>query len=132
MISGLSPCRSLLRLINRRDVLSLVHENLAHAHSSTVKTMSDRETENLQANEKNQSLVDDLLELVGNDHPSWKEDISDEDVKTQLRELEAENRKKRATWETMKNVSRAIVVGSGVNWAEDETLGALVLDEADD
>ena len=122
--------RSLLRLINRRDLLSLSHENLAKAHGATVKSLSDREMENIPINEDNQRLVHELLELTGND-PSWREEISDENVKTLLSELEAENKKRRAEWEIMKNVSRAIVVGSGVEWAEDETLQTLVFD-ADD
>jgi hypothetical protein len=32
----------------------------------------------------------------------------------------------------MKSIASAIVVGSGVNWAEDDELTALVIDESDD
>lgn len=123
--------RSLLRLINRRDVLSLVHENLASAHSSTLKTLSDRETENLAINEKNKKLVRELLGLVDRD-PSWKEDIDDEVLRAQLSELEAEYKKRKAKWETMKSIASAVIVASGVDWAEDDTLRALVLDDSDD
>jgi hypothetical protein len=32
----------------------------------------------------------------------------------------------------MKSIASAMVVGSGLDWADDDTLRALVLDESDD
>ncbi|RJE17485.1 Centromere protein H CENP-H, partial [Aspergillus sclerotialis] len=123
--------RALLRLVNRRDVLSFAHENLAASHNSMRKTLSNLELENLQINRKNQKLVRQLLELTGED-ASWKEELDDPNLKAQLEELETERKKNKAKWEVMKNIASAVVVGSGVNWAEDKTLIDLVLDEMDD
>jgi hypothetical protein len=39
---------------------------------------------------------------------------------------------RKAHWETMKNIASAVVVGSGLDWADDDKLCALVLDESDD
>ena len=121
--------RALLRLINRRDILSLAQENLTETHIATLKKLSTVEAENLQLHEKNQELVRELLELTKDDD-SWREQLDDPELKQQLAELETDHKKSKAKWETMKSVASAIVVGSGVNWAEDEDLMALVLDES--
>ena len=123
--------RALLRLINRRDVLSLAHENLHTAHSATVRQLSNLEVENRQIHEKNRELVRQLLDLTGPDG-SWRDQLEDQDLIAQLNALDADQQKSQARWDAVKNIASAVVVGSGVNWAEDEKLSALVLDEADD
>ena len=123
--------RSLLHLINRRDVLSLAHENLHAVHTATIRQLSDREVENRQIHEKNRELVHQLLDLIAPDG-SWRDQLEDQELKAQLDALDAEQQKSRARWEVMKNVASAVVVGSGVNWMDDERLSGLVLDEGDD
>ncbi|EIT76811.1 centromere protein H (CENP-H)-domain-containing protein [Aspergillus flavus] len=123
--------QTLLRLINRRDVLSLAHENLNTALSSTLKKLSNAEVENLQLHQKNKALVRELLDLTKNDE-SWREELDDMSIKELLEQVKADHKRSKAKWETMKSITSAIVVGSGVNWAEDEELVALVLDDSDD
>ena len=123
--------RALLRLVNRRDVLSLAYENLAASHNLTRKALSDLELENVQINQKNQELARQLLELTREDD-SWRDELEDGALKAQLAELEADQKKRKAKWDTMKNIASAVVVGCGVNWAENEALSDLVLDEMDD
>jgi predicted nucleic acid-binding Zn-ribbon protein len=123
--------RTLLRLVNRRDVLALAHENLASAHDLILKQLSDAEVENLQINKENQELVRQLLELTRQDD-SWREKLQDATLASQLDDLEIDLKKRRAQWEVMKSVASAMVVGSGLDWADDEKLQALVLDESDD
>ena len=53
-------------------------------------------------------------------------------IKELLEQVKADHKRSKAKWETMKSITSAIVVGSGVNWAEDEELVALVLDDSDD
>lgn len=130
-IGLMKPHRALLRLVNRRDVLALAHENLASAHDLISRQLSDVEVENLQINKENQELVRELLELTRQDD-SWRERLQDATLASQLDELEADLKKRKAQWEVMKNVASAMVVGSGLNWADDEKLQALVLDERDD
>lgn len=87
--------------------------------------------ENLQINSENQELVRELLELTKEDD-SWREKLQDASLASQLDELEADLKTRKAKWEVMKNIASAMIVGSGLNWAEDEKLSALVLDESDD
>lgn len=127
----MKPHRALLRLVNRRDVLALAHENLASAHDLVLKQLSNSEVENLQINKENQELVRELLELTRQDD-SWREKLQDATLASQLDDLETDLKKRKAQWEVMKSVASAMVVGSGLNWADDEKLEALVLDESDD
>jgi hypothetical protein len=122
--------RALLHLLNRRDVLTLAHENLASAHDLVIKQISDIEVENLEINRENQQLVRQLLELTKQDS-SWREKLEDSQL-FQLEELEVDLKSRKAQWETMKNIASAVVVGSGLNWADDDMLRALVIDESDD
>jgi hypothetical protein len=130
-MSALTRSRALLRLVNRRDVLSLAQENLGEVHNATLKKLSTLEVENVQLHQKNQELVRELLKLTEDDE-SWREELDDSELKQQLSELEAGYKKSKARWELMKSVTSAIVVGSGVDWADDENLTALVLDESND
>ncbi|OQD89756.1 hypothetical protein PENANT_c002G07123 [Penicillium antarcticum] len=123
--------RALLRLVNRRDVLALAHENLASAHDLVLKQLSNLQVENLQINRENQELVRQLLELTKQDS-SWREKLDDPELLSQLDELEVDLKGRKAHWETMKNIASAVVVGSGLDWADDDKLRALVLDESDD
>ncbi|KAJ6096203.1 hypothetical protein N7486_006949 [Penicillium sp. IBT 16267x] len=125
------PEKALLRLVNRRDELALAHENLASVHNAVLKQLSNSKVENLQINRENQELVSQLLELTKQDS-SWRERLQDAKLASQLDELEADLKTSKAKWDTMKNIASAMVVGSGLNWAEDDDLQALVLDESDD
>jgi hypothetical protein len=71
------------------------------------------------------------LELTKQDS-SWRERLDDPELLSQLDELEVDLKGRKAHWETMKNIASAVVVGSGLDWADDDKLCALVLDESDD
>ncbi|PLB52848.1 hypothetical protein P170DRAFT_351190 [Aspergillus steynii IBT 23096] len=131
-LKATSPAEhDLLRLINRRDALSLAHENLNSAHNETMKQLSSVEVENRRLHQKNKELVRELLELTKDDS-SWREQLEDAELESQLDQVKDDHRKSKARWDTMKNIASAMVVGSGINWADDEALTALVLDESDE
>ncbi|EPS29843.1 hypothetical protein PDE_04793 [Penicillium oxalicum 114-2] len=125
------PERALFHLVNRRDVLALAQENLSSAHDLILKQLDELKVANLKINQENQELVRELLELTKDDS-SWRERLEDTNLKSQLDQLEKEYRRSKAKWDTMKNIASAIVVSSGLDWANDDTLRALVLDESDD
>ncbi|KAJ5950873.1 uncharacterized protein N7479_009286 [Penicillium vulpinum] len=123
--------RALLGLVNRRDVLALAHENLASAHDLVMRQLSALEVNNLQINRENQELVRQLLDLTKEDL-SWREKLEDPELLSQLESFETDLKARKAQWETMKSIASAVVVSSGLNWADDDILRALVLDESDD
>lgn len=96
-----------------------------------LKQLRDTEVENIQINQENQELVRQLLELTKEDD-TWRDRLQDAHLASQLDELEANLKTRKRKWEVLKNVASAMVVGSGLNWADDEKLCALVLDESDD
>ncbi|KAL1991334.1 hypothetical protein VTN49DRAFT_5326 [Thermomyces lanuginosus] len=120
--------RALLPLIHRRDVLSMVHENLANAQASILAALSDAEVETMQATQTNQELVSQLLHLTSQ-QSSWRDEVDDDSLRSQIEEVEKEGKKARAQRDRIKEVVSAVIVGSGVDWARDERLRQLVLDE---
>lgn len=122
--------RALLPLVNRRDVLSLVYENLANTRTATVEALSNAEVENLRLMEQNKELASELFELTAQE-TSWRDRVDDEAVIAQMEDIEQEYKKTRAQRDTIKSVISALVVGSGVDWARDDRLRNLVLDELD-
>ena len=102
-----------------------------NAHNATLRELSNLEVQNLELHQRNQELARQLLESAKDDD-SWREALDDDDLNAQLEQLEADRKKSKSRWEVMKSVASAIVVGSGVNWAEDDELTALVIDESDD
>jgi hypothetical protein len=123
--------RALLPLINRRDTLSLIHETLSNAHSSTTESLSDAAVGNIETTKWNQELARTLFELTEREK-SLQEEVEDGEMKAQLESLKAETKREKGKWETIKSVVSATVVASGVDWARDEDLRKLVLDELDD
>lgn len=107
-----------------------MEENINEVRNELMKRVSALEVENMQLHQKSQELTRQLLELTEDDE-SWKEKL-DPEQELELTQIEAECVKSKAEWENMKHIASAIVVGSGVDWADDEDLAALVLDESND
>lgn len=122
--------RALLPLVNRRDVLSLVYENLANAQTSTLEALSDAEVDHTRTTKHNQELASQLLQLTAQES-SWRDALVDQNLQSQIAEAERQHKAARGKWDTMKNIASAVVAGSGVDWARDDQLRALVLDELD-
>ncbi|KAK2733212.1 hypothetical protein FQN57_002257 [Myotisia sp. PD_48] len=120
--------RTLLPLLNRRDVLSLVDENLAMIRSTCLERISDAEVDNIESIKQNQKLVQSLLEFTKKE-TSLEDGISDPALKEELVGVKTENQEKKADWERIKRIVSAGIVASGVDWAGNEELEELVLDD---
>lgn len=122
-----SPAEKLLLPhINRRDVLSMCHANLASDISKTLATLTELETEHITVQRRNIELTAILMELVGETKSHGKDDVKDARLRAQIEELEEEHKVQRSRWRIMKSVVSAVVAGSGVDWASDEQLRELV------
>ncbi|EZF76796.1 hypothetical protein H105_01974 [Trichophyton soudanense CBS 452.61] len=120
--------RALLRLINKRDILSLAYENMLTTHTTCIRKLSSTEVSNIQNIKQNQELVQSLLKLT-NSEKSADEEIPDLELKEELNSLKSENKQKKAQWTRIKRIVSASVAASGVDWASDEKLERLVLDD---
>jgi PHD/YefM family antitoxin component YafN of YafNO toxin-antitoxin module len=92
--------------------------------------LSNAEVDHLRVTKRNQELVRVLLDLTRQES-SWREEVTDLTLKAQMEEVEAEHKKNRAKRDVIKGVISAVIVGSGIDWARDDTLRDLVLDESD-
>ncbi|KAB2576588.1 hypothetical protein BFW01_g2885 [Lasiodiplodia theobromae] len=130
--------RRLAPLLNPRDALSmqLSHQThqlttIATALASTTKALS-------AANVKNAALASTLLSLANPPSASISSSAvnealaDDHKLRDQLVEAERDAARARRRWRSMKGVVAGMVVGSGVDWAEDEALRELVLEDEDD
>jgi hypothetical protein len=59
-------------------------------------------------------------------------DIEDARLRDQVNAVEKELSDSRRRVKTLKGILSAMIVGSGINWAADETLTELVMEDEDD
>ncbi len=106
----------------------MVHENLSNSVSSIREAHDAAEVENIKATRKNQQLAEELTALAS-EMAAQKETIPDETMKARLEEVETETNVERVRWRMLKSITSAVIVASGVDWARDERLCALVTDD---
>ena len=85
--------------------------------------------DNIRATEKNRALTTTLVALAKAIHAQRDEVTKNPKFSAQLDGLRDDAAIARRRWRTMKSVVAAVVAGSGVDWAQDDTLRDLVLDE---
>ncbi|PGH04026.1 hypothetical protein GX51_03696 [Blastomyces parvus] len=127
-VSGSPAERALLPLINCRDLLSIIYTNLSRAHASCTQSLSAAKVESIHGTAKNQELVQTLLGLTSTE-TAWREEITDQKLRSQLETLEKETKAEKANWVTIKRIVSAAIVASGIDWAADEALHDLVVDD---
>lgn len=85
--------------------------------------------DNIRALEKNRALTATLLTLAKKVQAQRDEVMKDPRFSAQLEGLRNDAATARQRWRIMKSVVAAVIAGSGVDWARDDTLRDLVLDE---
>ena len=88
-----------------------------------------RSGDNIRAMEKNRSLTVTLLALAKKVQDQRDEVSKDPRLGAQLDEMRKDTATARQRWRIMKSVIAAVVAGSGLDWAGDESLREVVLDE---
>lgn len=83
-------------------------------------------------NQKNRELSKTLLALAEAVKSQSTEDIEDPKLREQIRSVEKELKESRRRMKTLKGIISAMIVGSGINWAAEENLTELVMDDEDD
>ena len=124
--------RRLLPLIHENDVVSMVHGNLASKLASITKAMSTAEQGNIVANDRNAQLAKEMLELAEEARAQSTDDIDNPRLRERVKEVEKNVRESRRRAKTLKGIVSGMIVGSGINWAENEELRELVMDDEDD
>lgn len=110
----------------------MVHGRLAAKLASSARSLNAAEQANIVANQKNRELSQTMLGLAEATKSQSAEDIDDPRLREQIKAVEKELKDSRRRMKTLKGILSAMVVGSGINWAADESLTDLVLEDEDD
>lgn len=121
--------RALHPLIDRRDTLEIGHANLSSTLQKLLKEAAMVSEDNVRAMEKNRALTATLLALANMVQAQRDEVRKDPRFSAQLEGLQNDAATARQRWRLMKSVVPAVIAGSGVDWAGDDILRDLVLDE---
>ena len=96
---------------------------------STLNELTSVGTDNIVTMRKNQDLTATLFSLIDQLKAPKIEDIEDVELRAQVESLEVDLKEAKRRWRIVKSLVVAVVTGSGVNWAQDEELRDLVLDD---
>ncbi|KAJ9649658.1 hypothetical protein H2199_000436 [Coniosporium tulheliwenetii] len=121
--------RRLLPLVHDRDVLAMLHNDITTRLSTASAELAKAERGNAIANERNRELAQTLLALAEETKSEKTEEVQDPKLRSKLESLDAQIKASRREWRTMKGIASAVIAGSGVDWARDDTLRDLVMDD---
>ena len=116
-------------LINRRDILSIASTNLISALQQIKANTTKIDAEHTAAVKKNRELAPDVIASAREVKAANDEAVATSGLTEQLEEAAEEVREGKRRWRIMKSVVAAVVAGSGIDWASDDRLRELVLDD---
>lgn len=122
----------MLPLIHESDTLSMAHGSLSSKLASTMHVLSQAEQGNSIANAENRELSQTLLSLAKDLEVQPTKDIEDAELREEVEVAEKGLKESRKRMRTLKGVLSAMVVGSGIHWADDGVLRELVMDDEED
>jgi len=97
--------------------------------AAATRALSVAEQGNIAANQKNGALAQTMVALAEEMQKQPARDIGDAQLRQRVQGVEKEVKESRRRVRTLRGILSAMVVGSGINWAADEALTALVLDD---
>ncbi|OBT40788.1 hypothetical protein VE00_08946 [Pseudogymnoascus sp. WSF 3629] len=131
--SNASPIeRDLLPLIQQRDDVSTELAATAAQVLAAREALTAVEAERVVLSRGNTELAGRMVGLAEEVEGQKKGDIKDPELRGRIEEMEREVKRSRQKWRLMKEVASGVVAGSGMDWARDEKLRALVLEEDSD
>jgi hypothetical protein len=122
----------MLPLIAENDTLSMVHGTLSARLASSTRALCAAEQANIAANQKSRDLSQTMLALAEELKSQSAKDIEDPNLRSEIDAVEKELKESRKRAKTLKGILSAMIVGSGINWAADEALCELVMDDEDE
>lgn len=124
--------RDLLGVLTERDGASVALADQTTSIKQITEDIMDVQSRTLQLSRQNVDLASQVLSLAGEAEKHKAAAVEDTEQAEQIAQLEQEVKASRQRWRVMKATASAIVAGSGVDWAADEQLRSIVLDEDDD
>lgn len=124
--------RRILPLVTENDTVSMIHGAQTAKLASTTRALSAAEQGNIVANRKNRELAQTMLALAEEMKAQSAHDIEDPQLRTQVDAVDKQLQDSRRRVKTLRGVLSGMIVGSGINWAADEGLTELVMDDEED
>ncbi|KAF3012813.1 hypothetical protein E8E14_008023 [Neopestalotiopsis sp. 37M] len=124
--------KDLLGVLTKRDSASIALADQTTSVKQINEDIMDVRSRTLQLSRQNVDLAAQVLDLAGEAEKRKAAAIEDTEQAEQIAQLEQEVKASRQRWRVMKATASAIVAGSGVDWAGDEQLRSIVLDEDED
>ncbi|EMD89194.1 hypothetical protein COCHEDRAFT_1226349 [Bipolaris maydis C5] len=124
--------KRLLPLVTENDTVAMTHGAQTGRLASTTRALSAAEQGNMVANQKNRELAQTMLALAEEMKAQSVQDIEDAQLRSQVDAAEKQLAESRRRVKTLKGVLSGMIVGSGINWAADEGLTELVMDDEED
>ncbi|KAL2263856.1 hypothetical protein VTK26DRAFT_4765 [Humicola hyalothermophila] len=120
--------RELIQYIEQRDAAAVGTTKKCTDLQAARRHLAELEVESLRASQENIRLASEVLQLSGKTRQQGTEAFGSDQVSAEMRALEDQVKAARHKWRVIKGAASAIVAGSGVEWARDERLRAMVLE----
>jgi hypothetical protein len=124
--------RRILPLIAENDIVSMVHGSLAAKLTATTPALSIAEEGNIAAKKRNSELSKELLALADDVNAQATQDIEEPRLREKVQAVERNVKESKRRLRTLQGILSGMIVGSGINWANDEVLRELVMDDEED
>lgn len=124
--------RRMLPLITENDAVSMLHGMLASKLSTATRALGAAEQGNMASNKENRRLSVAVLELAEKVKAQSIDEIGDPLLRQQVEKADQSVKTSRRRTKILKGILSAMIVGSGINWAADEALHELVMDNEED
>ena len=99
---------------------------------SLLRETTSAEADNLKSLQRNRTLTATLQDLSTNFHDQQHKAVGASGLSAQLEQAREETAVAKKRHRIMKSVLAAVIAGSGVDWARNDSLRDLILDEEDD
>jgi len=107
----------------------MVHGLETSKLAAATRALSVAAQGNIAANQQNRELAQTMVALAEEMKKQSARDIEDAQLRQRVEGVEREVKESRRRVRTLRGILSAMVVGSGINWAADEALTELVLDD---
>ncbi|KAK1911761.1 hypothetical protein P3342_013066 [Pyrenophora teres f. teres] len=121
--------KRILPLIAENDTMAMVHGLETSKLAGVRRALSVAEQGNILAKQKNRELAQTMVALAEEMKKQSAQDIEDAQLRQRVEGVEKEVKESRRRVRTVRGMLSAMVVGSGINWAADEALTELVMDD---
>ncbi|RYN26721.1 hypothetical protein AA0118_g226 [Alternaria tenuissima] len=124
--------KRILPLVTENDTVFMMHGALTSRLAHTTRSQSTAEHSNMTENQRHEELAETMLALAEEMKTQSVHDIEDAQLRQRVDAVDKELKDSRRRAKTLKGILSAMIVGSGINWAADEGLTELVLEDEDD